>query len=271
MLRARVLTALVLLLALAVLLWSGRPELVQGTIALFLLVGGWEWARLAGLATPRREVYVVALGGAAALVVWRGGIVLWVCLFAGALWWLWLMVGLSRFRAVAGDASGPWLIAGGLTLVPAGVALSDLYSADPAQPARLLYLLLVVWTADTAAFFAGRAWGRRKLAPQLSPGKSIEGAIAGLLAVAGLAWLASWVGPSLVVGWLPGWVLLAIVIAGFSILGDLQVSALKRAAGAKDSGQLLPGHGGVLDRIDSLTAAAPMFAVGLGMLGFFTA
>jgi phosphatidate cytidylyltransferase len=130
----------------------------------------------------------------------------------------------------------------------------------------VLTLLVLIWIADSGAYFAGRRWGRRKLAPVVSPGKTREGvygALAGGLAWGGLAgW---WLGLS--AGRAAGLVALCLATVLASVVGDLQESLLKRRRGLKDSGRLLPGHGGVLDRIDSLTAGAPVFAVGLGLLG----
>ena len=138
----------------------------------------------------------------------------------------------------------------------AGLILLKVFIAGGA--ALLLYLLLMVWAADTAAYFAGKSWGRRPLASRISPAKTQEGALAGLIAaiVIGLgyvivtdrAWGEAWV-----------FVLLSLITATVSIFGDLMESLLKRAAQVKDSGTLLPGHGGLLDRIDSLAAASPVF------------
>jgi phosphatidate cytidylyltransferase len=128
---------------------------------------------------------------------------------------------------------------------------------------RLLFAFALVWAADVGAYFAGRAFGRRKLAPQVSPGKTWEGVLGGLalsLAIAGAAgtWLFRLEGAA----WL-SFLLLAVAVVLLSIVGDLGESLLKRQAGAKDSGTLLPGHGGMLDRVDSLLAALPAMALGL--------
>jgi len=126
-------------------------------------------------------------------------------------------------------------------------------------PELVLALLAIIWAADAGAYFAGRQWGRRKLAPRISPGKSWEGLTGGLLGGVVAALIASlWCQTSVTV-----LVPLAVVTVVFSVLGDLLESRLKRAAGAKDSGRIIPGHGGLLDRIDSLCAAAPIFALGV--------
>jgi len=127
----------------------------------------------------------------------------------------------------------------------------------------LLFALLIVWAADAGAYFAGKVFGRVKLAPSISPGKTWEGVFGGLLIVAALAVAAAyWTDIRLAV-LLP----FCLAVAVLSIVGDLTVSMFKRTAGLKDSGTLFPGHGGILDRIDSVAAAAPLFALGVGWLG----
>jgi phosphatidate cytidylyltransferase len=126
-----------------------------------------------------------------------------------------------------------------------------------------MYALLLVWVADSGAYFAGRALGKRKLAPRVSPGKTWAGFWGGLIACAALALcVAWWRPPSALLIWLA----LAVVVAAYSVVGDLTESLGKRFAGLKDSGTLIPGHGGVLDRFDSLLAAAPVLALGLQLM-----
>jgi len=149
------------------------------------------------------------------------------------------------------------VLAGFVVLVPAGLALAAL------PPATVLGVLVLVWVADTAAYFIGRAWGRRKLAPAISPSKTWEGAwggIAGAVAYAiiGGTFLSG-------VGAWPVYAVVAVVLAAISIVGDLFESAAKRQAGVKDSGALLPGHGGILDRVDSAAAVLPIAALLLSL------
>ncbi len=140
------------------------------------------------------------------------------------------------------------------------VALINLYRIGPVV---LLLALLIVWAADVGAYFAGKQFGRVKLAPSISPGKTWEGVLGGLLLVALLTvGAAYWTDTNLAV-LLP----FCLAVAALSIVGDLTVSMFKRTAGVKDSGKLFPGHGGVLDRVDSVAAAAPLFALGLVWLG----
>jgi phosphatidate cytidylyltransferase len=169
---------------------------------------------------------------------------------AGAAFWVvvaipWLLAGVTAKHAPA------LAVAGFLVLVPAGLAMVSL------QPAQVLLLIGLVSVADTAAYFAGRAWGRRKLAPSISPGKSWEGAAAGV--AAGLAYAIICAKAFGERAWLP-YVGGAALLVVMSIFGDLFESAAKRQAAVKDSGSLLPGHGGVLDRIDSATAVLPLAA-----------
>ena len=147
-----------------------------------------------------------------------------------------------------------------MVLVPAWAALDQLYMQ---MPNLLLFALLIVWVADIGAYFVGRGFGRVKLAPEVSPGKTWEGVLGGLAAVTVLAALGSRLLDIEIAVLVP----LALAMAMLSIVGDLTVSMFKRAAGVKDSGTLFPGHGGVLDRIDSVTAAAPLFALALAWIG----
>jgi phosphatidate cytidylyltransferase len=165
----------------------------------------------------------------------------------------WLLIAVPwMLRGVAPGHAPALAAAGFLVLVPAGLAMASL------RPTQVLLVIGLASIADSAAYFAGRAWGRHKLAPTISPGKTWEGAAAGL--VAGLAYAIICAAIFDEAAWLPyaGGAALLVVM---SIFGDLFESALKRQAGAKDSGSLLPGHGGLLDRVDSATATLPVAAL----------
>lgn len=251
-LKRRLATAAVLLpAAVALLLWASVPVLLA-TVAAVVLLAGHEWGRLGctGLLTP-------LLAGLLVLTWWGGAPLAVPVLVVGALWWVIAAALLVRGgeRWPAGRAAHALL--GVLILLPAWTAVMVLVD-HPAGRVVLLGALALVWVADSAAYFAGRAFGRRRLAPHISPGKTVEGACAGLAgaAVAGVA-LGLIAGGAL--WW---WTLLAVIAAAVSVVGDLTESLIKRRAGVKDSGALLPGHGGVLDRIDALTAALPVFALG---------
>lgn len=265
-LRQRVRTALLLAppVMLAVLLLPTAWFAVG--VAGVLLLAAWEWARLAGVIAPvGRLAYVLTLGAALVAAWWllpRG----WDPVLCGlaALWWLGLAVLLARIREVphvVGLEPG-LLLAGLLVLVAPWLSLVHLHGAEQGGPPLVLTLLLLIWFADSAAYFAGRRFGRRKLAPVLSPGKTWAG-VWGALAAAAL-----WgVLIALVLGFGPLHAVALVAVfaltAAVSIVGDLYESLLKRRRGLKDAGALLPGHGGMLDRIDSTTAAAPLFAIGL--------
>lgn len=239
--------------------------------ALVAAAGAWEWARLAGwTAAPVRFGFTLLYAVLTAVVVGYGGVSIgpasvsaWL-LGAACLWWLGALYWLLRFPAGWGASIGP-PVAGGtialLVLCAASVAVAVIHGR--AEGAALLLLFFaIVWGADTGAYFVGRTLGRRRLAPRVSPGKTLEGAVGGV----GTALLVAAIG-GLLLGWdgvrLVAMIVLGGWIAAVSIVGDLTVSMFKRAANAKDTGTLFPGHGGVLDRIDSLLAAAPWFAAGL--------
>jgi phosphatidate cytidylyltransferase len=184
------------------------------------------------------------------------------------LWWGGIAILLTRIRQV-GRTSGfePMLIPVGLfVLLPPWIAIVRLHGATADGPWLVVALMMLIWIADSLAFFSGRRWGRRKLAPALSPGKTYAGVYGALLGAA--VWGAVLAGLlALPLDRALLLVILCAMVAAVSVVGDLFESLMKRRRGLKDAGRLLPGHGGVLDRIDSMTAAAPLFALGLSLLG----
>lgn len=259
-LRQRIGTAIVLVAALlAVVLWL-PPAATIALLTATVLAGGWEWSGFLRVSSGAiRAAYVVLLAGCLVLLWWASGSGpgLRAILLAASIWWL----GALAWVSFAPRRVGPWsaALAGVLALGPAWIALVRL-RIDHARGAEwVLFALALVWAADTGAFFAGRRFGRVRLAPRVSPGKTWEGVFGGM----GLALLIAWAGAL----WfaLPAmqFLVLCIAAAAVSIVGDLTESMLKRHAGLKDSGRVFPGHGGVLDRIDSVTAAAPVFVLGM--------
>lgn len=287
MTKTRVLTALILApFVIGAVLLAPTPWLVAIAAVVFL-AALWEWFRLVEVDdTLARSVLLLANLLMMAALVWAsptdsgGSLVLFkLASVLGVVWWLAAMLWL-RHPTFAADhdthARVFKLAAGTLAVVPAWCALALIHASDPAPSALpwvqqghlwLLVALLVVWGADSGAYFAGRKFGKRKLAPVISPNKTVEGMVGGLATGVLVALLfAPLAGASMAE--LPLVALVALVTAVFSVFGDLFESLLKRHAGAKDSGTLLPGHGGVLDRVDSILAALPVFAVGKIWLGF---
>ncbi|HVS78379.1 MAG TPA: phosphatidate cytidylyltransferase [Steroidobacteraceae bacterium] len=263
-LRKRVATAAVLIaLLLAVLFWLPASATVA-LLTIVVLMGAWEWSAFLKWTDPRPRAGYVLLIALVLPLAWRATRTpagLAALLGAALLWWLialiWIVAAPRRVR--------PWsaALAGLMSLVPAWLALVHLrlQAADGAE--WVLFALVLVWMADIGAYFCGRRFGRRRLAPTVSPGKTWEGAIggvaaSGIVAVAGGVWFGLPLQPFLA---------LCLATVAFSIVGDLTESLLKRFAGMKDSGTLFPGHGGVMDRIDSVTGAAPVLLLGLTFLG----
>lgn len=269
----RTLTALVLIPLLLAALFYLPTFWIALLFGLFILAAAWEWSALAGIAAAGvRWLYAISLtafGGLAVFAVLRNPSSVVPLLTAATFWWLWVLVELLRHPR---PASG-WLAtrtgrlaSGFCVLTPAWVAPLYLHAIDPSAPSLLLFLFVLVWTADTAAYFCGWAFGRHKLAPLISPGKTVEGAVGALGVVVLSAYVCGTMFWRLEGALLYVWLAVAVIAAAFSIVGDLAESKLKRIAGVKDSGRLLPGHGGVLDRIDAFTAAAPVFAAGWVLL-----
>jgi phosphatidate cytidylyltransferase len=271
--KQRVTTALLLApLPILAVLFLPTPWLAAAVAAL-LLAGLWEWTAFAGLEeTPARLMFLTANALLMAALVWGGGpslFTLKVASLVGVAWWGFVLLWLARPRFAAGDSHAARsfkLMAGSLCVVPAWCALGWLHSEDPMGPRWTLLALVLVWAADSGAYFAGSRFGKRKLAPSISPGKTWEGVYGGLAASLLLAVLAL---PLLGLSWssLPALALLTLVTAAISVVGDLLESLMKRHSGMKDSGAILPGHGGLMDRLDSLLAALPVFVVGKAWLG----
>jgi phosphatidate cytidylyltransferase len=256
--KQRIITAVIALLALLAVIFVLPEQAVLVVIAAVMLGGAWEWSAFLGASGKGvRFFYVAVIAGLIAAITFVG--VDAVLVFKVALvWWVAALIWTFFFPTPI-PVAVRWL-SGALVLVPLYVALKVLYEA---APELLLFALLIVWVADTGAYFAGRFLGRVKLAPDISPGKTWEGVIGGLVAVVVLTLLrTTWAETDLMV-----FIPFCLAVACLSIVGDLTVSMFKRTAGVKDSGTLFPGHGGVLDRIDSVSAAAPLFALGLGWIG----
>ena len=266
MLRQRIITAVLLLAVLLPALFYPSIEPFAALTLLLIVAGGWEWSRLNGCGSRLSIGLGMGLGVLMALIWAAGGLslslrLLWVAV--GAVWVLLAVVALGR--GVKGWSAWPAGLRLSVGLVLIACAWLAMVHARRVGLDFLLSVLLLVWMADIAAYFGGKAFGRRKLAPAISPGKSWEGAISGLLGVFLLAacWLwADALGTSLYARlWALGPVLAVlslVFLIAMSVVGDLVESLVKRSAGVKDSSQLLPGHGGVLDRVDALLPVLPL-------------
>lgn len=270
MLKQRILTAIVLFAVLAAVmsLQSYWPFFIFLSCACGL--AGWEWTRLT---CPDTRVWPIVIGLSLFSITliqaytWLGlslSSTFWIelCVVISVItWFTCVSVALYRARVQAPIAQAGWSAFAFITLFATWGVLALLYRAHGVL--YVLSLLTLIWIADIAAYFVGRAIGHRKLAPAISPGKTLEGALAGVLGV--VIWVfvsAQWSG-SFGAALLNKWgtvitLLLSVLLAVFSICGDLFESLLKRRAGVKDSSQLLPGHGGVYDRIDAVVAVVPL-------------
>ena len=258
MLKTRVITALIALAAIAVVLFVLPQAYAEIVIAVLVLAGAWEWSAFIGSETVAVRVAFTAmiaacLAVAHALAPDRAALILQLA----CVWWAVAFVWTLRFPTPI-PAALRWLC-GALVLVPLFVALVVLLRLGVEY---LIFTLLIVWLADGGAYFAGKWFGRVKLAPSISPGKTWEGVVGGMLLVAVLVVVVALRRNVEVAVLLP----FCLGVAALSVVGDLTVSMFKRTAGVKDSGSLFPGHGGVLDRVDSVAAAAPLFALGLVLL-----
>ena len=270
MLKQRIITALVLLALLLPALFATSPEPLALLTLILMAAASWEWGRLNGLSFRPALILTGICLSLCAASWWTG----WAVQAPSALWWMagvaWLVGGAWMLRrGVLGWGMWPRVArwAGGILVL--WVTWLALCQSKHMGVNFLLSVLALVWVADVAAYFGGRAFGMRKLAINISPGKSWEGVFSGLLAVGALAliWLAldgqqtSW-SPSvfsMLVQQSQVWAFAGVaLLVGMSVVGDLVESLVKRSAGVKDSSALLPGHGGVLDRVDALLPTLPL-------------
>lgn len=280
MTKTRLLAALVMApLAIAAVLLLPTPWMAALSAAMFL-IGLWEWLKLAEIEdTLSRSVLLVVNLLLMVALVWAsrsasGGslVLLQIMVMIGVGWWclaaLWL-----RHYDFASDhdthARVFKLAAATLSVIPAWCALALIHASQPHGNRWLLVALMIIWAADSGAYFAGRKFGRTKLSPRISPNKTVEGMVGGMFAGMLIALIAApLANDAITMKQLLYVAIVAIWTILFSVVGDLFESLLKRHVGAKDSGNLIPGHGGVLDRIDSVLAALPVFALGKLLFGF---
>lgn len=273
MLKQRILTAIVLATVILSALFGLPDTLFLLLFGAIILGGAWEWTTLAEIQDKRaRFAFLFIQAGIMGFGWWMvaacASYVSYV-LVSAVLAWLVILYWLSMYERgkIKIHLSTNVRALLGLLLLPI-TFLSVAFILLEFINDRLLILLLffLIWGADVAAYFTGRAWGKNKLAPTISPGKTWQGVAGALVMSVIIASLAWWL-MNYSVELLPKLIVLALLVVALSIVGDLFESLLKRQAGLKDSSNLLPGHGGVLDRIDSMIAASPVYALGIYLLG----
>ncbi|MCL0001553.1 phosphatidate cytidylyltransferase [Providencia rettgeri] len=281
MLKYRLLTAIVLIPIVIAALFLLSPANFGLVVIAVCALGAWEWAQFVGWHSQAKRVGLAVVFAAILLAMqfsisninqFSSEPMVLYGLWAGLIWWV-----IAIILVVTYPASASWgksaiirLLFGVLTIIPFYCGMMVLrtvgYQSDTFFGAWwLLYVMLLVWGADSGAYAFGRAIGRNKMAPKVSPGKTWEGLVGGLITAGIISWLFSAFAPIPV---MPDYLLVtSIIVVVVSVFGDLTESMFKRQSGIKDSSHLIPGHGGILDRIDSLTAAIPVFA-GLNLLIF---
>lgn len=275
MLKQRTLTALVLAPTTVAIMLVLPTIVVAVIIALLCLLALWEWARLAGIPSRPLRAVILAVNAVAFALLWpiREQPAAWYVIGGGLAWWLLATLWLRHSTYAASptrENAAIKLVAAEFAILPAWLALMHLHGHPDQGHAWALFALVLVWAADIAAFFAGKRYGTTKLAPRISPNKTTAGAWGALAGSVPVALIGGWLldvrGSAM--GLL---VALSLLTVAASIVGDLFESLLKRQANVKDSGTLFPGHGGLLDRLDSLFAALPLFALGKLLLDLVAA
>ncbi|HGN1707250.1 TPA: phosphatidate cytidylyltransferase [Providencia rettgeri] len=281
MLKYRLLTAIVLIPIVIAALFLLSPVNFGFVVIAVCALGAWEWAQFAGWHSQAKRIGLAVVFAAILLAIQfsipditslaNQPLVLYG-LWAGLVWWVVAIILVVTYPATAswGKSVVIRLLFGVLTIIPFYFGMMVLrtigYQSDTFFGAWwLLYVMLLVWGADSGAYAFGRTIGRNKMAPKVSPGKTWEGLVGGLITAGIISWVFSAYAPIPV---MPDYLLVtSIIVVVVSVFGDLTESMFKRQSGIKDSSHLIPGHGGILDRIDSLTAAIPVFA-GLNLLIF---
>ncbi|MFK7995436.1 MAG: phosphatidate cytidylyltransferase [Granulosicoccus sp.] len=265
MLQTRVITGVVLLAAFAADLFLANFQVFALVLGFVVAAAAWEWSRLCKVSDETTQTAFAAGVGVLALVVlyipYNEVLMRWILLI-GFLYWLNVPIGfyMTPKRAPFIDVQVSLLALGVFVMLVAAIAIQYLRSYAPdASSFLLLYALCIVWIMDIGAYFSGKQFGRNKLAPQISPGKTWEGVYGGLLCTF-LFMLVVLVSAGFAQGNAVKLILATLLAAAVSVVGDLAESRIKRAADMKDSSQMLPGHGGVLDRIDGVLSAVPVFA-----------
>ncbi len=288
MLIQRILTALILAPLAITAIFYLPLTYFAGFILIVMAIGAWEWGPFMGFSSNRRRIFFVLTNVILISMLWLALPLdkLWTSaselhafiigiLWLTVVWWLlsaFLTFVYPRYSAFWSSHRSVRGIFGWLTIVPTWLAFMILrsheYQVDQYDGAQLImFLFLMVWSADVGAYFVGKAIGKHKLMPNVSPGKTVEGFFGGVLFACLMISLSGYF-----IGW--SWsqqltvLLVTVLITTISVLGDLNESMFKRQAGIKDSGSILPGHGGILDRIDSLTATAPVYALCYVFLGW---
>ncbi len=258
MLKPRLITALILIPLVILAIFFLPPMGFLSVALLIMLLAGWEWSALSGIESYLGRVFYLVL--LALALVGSLFVPILLVIIIGILWWLCaaiLLILHPKHSSIWGNHR--WVIGmmGFLVLIPCWIALIILQGYSPLV---LMFCLALIWIVDSAAYFIGKKFGHRKIAPAISPGKTYEGVLASMVAAIIMGILGLWV---LDVSESGSVVFILICFFGgvISILGDFFESMMKRRANTKDSGGLLPGHGGVLDRIDSMTTALPFFAL----------
>jgi phosphatidate cytidylyltransferase len=276
MLKQRIITGLTLSAMMLLVLFYFPLYGVALFFGVFAVGAAWEWSHLSGFTSvPVRLIYTLFMTVAGVILYYdisSGDRELTdIILYLAIVWWLYvlvieLLVNQDKERGLL-KSSYIKLFSGALIILPGWASAVYMQSISIYLTAGLLFLVLLVGLSDTAAFFVGRSLGRHKLAPKISPGKTIEGLAGGLAAVAlmtvlygRLVWSWSWPDVAILV-------VISLLAASFGVVGDLAESRIKRLAGVKDSGSFLPGHGGFLDRTDAFFAAAPVLTVSLIQYG----
>lgn len=282
MLIYRILSALVMIPAVIAALFLLSPEMFALAIGIICILGAWEWAQFAGITHQAGRIIIALFYGAILYLLYIQASqapsliiseVVRISLLLSLGWWIaaiGLVISYPHSAIIWHERLFIRLLFGLLTIVPFFFGLLALQAFGAQQGPYMagwwmLYVMLLVWGADTGAYTFGRLFGKHKLAPKVSPGKTWEGAIGGVLTAALIAILFSYFVKLPVL--LPILLLCSVIAVIASIFGDLSESMFKRQAGIKDSSQLIPGHGGIMDRIDSLTAAIPVFT-GIMLLVF---